>query len=200
MQENLYQELLVHPHVKWSKGTYTNHEGIQYSLPRYLFAMRNADSKAITTYTGSESCVWIPSMLALKTRVEEELYKLFSKKVIFTYAQLNWYPDGKSNIGWHSDKELLLGDYIASISLHVTRNFQIQNKADWIKKKSTWQEFPLSPGSLLVMNYEAGNSKCFHKSPFTARDWQGTNQRYISNSLKELKVFESIYTSKLKRT
>jgi len=79
----------------------------------------------------------------------------------FNAMLANHYRDGHDSVGWHSDDEKELGPapVIASVSLGVTRKFQLQHKR-------TRQLFnlPLEHGSLLVM---AGNTQRFwrHQLP-----------------------------------
>lgn len=62
---------------------------------------------------------------------------------------LNFYPDGQSGMGWHSDAEKSLGEspVIASLSLGAVRRFQIRHKQDRGIKYSLW----LPNGSVLWM-------------------------------------------------
>lgn len=66
----------------------------------------------------------------------------------FNAMLANQYRDGNDSVGWHSDDEKELGPapVIASISLGVTRKFQLQHK----RHRKTFN-LPLEHGSLLVM-------------------------------------------------
>lgn len=74
---------------------------------------------------------------------------------------LNLYSSGESNLGWHSDDEKELGNLpiIVSLSLGVTRNFELKNKLT-----SKTIKLPLQPGSLLIMS---GHTQTFwlHRVP-----------------------------------
>jgi alkylated DNA repair dioxygenase AlkB len=60
-----------------------------------------------------------PELFEIKKKVEE----LLENKWDFNYCLLNYYPDGSSNIGMHSDDERDLDGPIASISLGAPRYF-----------------------------------------------------------------------------
>lgn len=62
---------------------------------------------------------------------------------------VNYYPDGRFGIGWHSDDEesLIKGMPISIISLGAERLFRMRRK-----DKSESKEFLLKNGSLLIMD------------------------------------------------
>jgi alkylated DNA repair dioxygenase AlkB len=62
---------------------------------------------------------------------------------------LNFYPDGQSGMGWHSDDEKSLGEapVIASLSLGAVRRFQFRHKQD----RRTKYSLLLPAGSVLWM-------------------------------------------------
>ena len=66
----------------------------------------------------------------------------------FDSALVNYYVDGHSSVGWHSDNEktLQFGYPIASLSLGTTRLFQIRQCNGNIAKS-----FNLSNGTLIMM-------------------------------------------------
>jgi len=63
---------------------------------------------------------------------------------------LNYYIDGKSSMGYHSDssEELLPGTGVAIISLGSIRSISYKNKAN----KEVVVKYPLEPGTLLYMD------------------------------------------------
>ena len=69
----------------------------------------------------------------------------------FNSVLLNCYRDGSDSVSWHSDDERELGPeiQIASVSLGVSRDFQLR------KKPSTKTDFKISleHGSLLIMDH-----------------------------------------------
>lgn len=94
---------------------------------------------------------WSESFRNLKELVEKESgYK-------FQIMMGNQYCDGNAHVGWHSDDEKSMGrrPAIASLSLGVTRKFQLRHKIT--KQVHTFQ---LTHGSLLVMH------------PDCQEDWQ----------------------------
>ena len=65
---------------------------------------------------------------------------------------INYYQDGKSKMGYHSDQTDILekGTGIAIISVGETRNLKFRNIAD----QSVFIEYELTPGSLIYMTQE----------------------------------------------
>lgn len=65
---------------------------------------------------------------------------------------LNYYEDGNSSMGFHSDssEELSAGTGVAIVSLGSTRSLVFRSKAD----KSVEFDYPLPPGSLIYMTKE----------------------------------------------
>ena len=86
--------------------------------------------------------LWIPELLALKHRVEQET------GLEFNSCLLNLYHSGEEGMSWHSDAEAELGPEpaIASLSLGVERRFVFKHKNSGEKI-----ELQLEPGSLLLM-------------------------------------------------
>jgi alkylated DNA repair dioxygenase AlkB len=81
----------------------------------------------------------------IKTKLEKDLqYK-------FNICLCNYYPNGKSNISFHSDNEEK-GDIecIGSISIGATREFGFRKKGD--DSKEIIKKINLESGSLLVMD------------------------------------------------
>lgn len=86
--------------------------------------------------------LWIPEMLPLKHKVEEETGLKFNS------CLLNLYHSGEEGMSWHSDAEAELGPRpsIASLSLGAQRRFVFKHKVSGEKI-----ELQLEPGSLLLM-------------------------------------------------
>jgi alkylated DNA repair dioxygenase AlkB len=91
---------------------------------------------------------WTPHLLKIKKQVETLTGQSY------TFALVNYYPDGDSSLGWHSDDErdLVGGSIIASVSFGATRDFQVRLKA--VEKGGKPGEIitiPLGSGDLLTM-------------------------------------------------
>jgi len=67
----------------------------------------------------------------------------------FNSVLLNYYRDGKDSVAWHSDDEKELGEnpVIASLSLGITRRFELRHRKRDVPKSV----FELENGSLLLM-------------------------------------------------
>lgn len=70
--------------------------------------------------------------------------------VEFDSLLVNYYPDGNSSIGMHSDKEVITDSLIASISLGAVRTFKITCKPE-APVQHTDIALPLAHGSIFVM-------------------------------------------------
>ena len=107
-----------------------------------------AAKKALTyTYSGSVKLEAkpLPKFLdQLMGRVEQESGYLFDLVIG------NHYRTGDQYIGWHADKEPLMGDRpaIASISLGAERKFQLRKNG----ANTRIHEYHLPHGSLLIMH------------------------------------------------
>jgi len=86
---------------------------------------------------------WTPRLLQLKTRIED------AAEVTFNSVLINYYRDGQDSVSWHSDDETELGDnpVIASLSLGVTRRFELKHRHKKVQKVTC----DLCHGSLLIM-------------------------------------------------
>jgi len=82
-------------------------------------------------YSGTNNAghLFTPELLEIKKKVED----LLENKWKFNYCLLNFYPNGLSNIGMHSDDERDLEGPIASISLGALRNFDF-HPVEWAFK------------------------------------------------------------------
>jgi len=116
--------------------------GKTYSKPRLeaFFAENNLNY----SYSGQKLTTrsFTTDLLAIKSRVEEEVSRTFNALLV------NLYRDGNDSNGWHSDNEKELGPdpIIASLSLGAARKFEKQHKQSKERFKII-----LEPGSLLIM-------------------------------------------------
>lgn len=150
--EKLFQELKTI--VPWTHGIYKMF-GKPIKTPRLLFAMKDEGLDITGSYKVTDSMAWTPLAEKLKKKIEKET----GKKI--TYCQLNYYRDGNDYIGFHTDKEVVKDDIIASISLGANRTFKFRN----IKDKKTKSEMTLENGSLLIMNDHAAKYNWKHALP-----------------------------------
>lgn len=73
------------------------------------------------------------------------------------YCLLNWYADGRQNIGWHADDERdLVDDRIVSCSFGAARFFDLRRRDDHSAKI----RLELPSGSIVVMG--RGTQKHYH--------------------------------------
>jgi alkylated DNA repair dioxygenase AlkB len=104
------------------------------------------DDDAIYTYSGlcNTPAPWLPSLTAMRARLEAEL------GLSFNGALLNYYRDGSDSMGFHADQEPELGvnPIVASVSLGETRRFAVRH----VKNKEQRFDWDLPHGSLLVMS------------------------------------------------
>ncbi len=118
--------------------------GKTYDQPRLCFLA--ADRKVNYTYSGltMPAVDFSKSLSLIKTRIEQ------TSSTRFNSCLANLYRDGNDSNGWHSDDEKELGDepVIASLSLGVTRNFDLKHKRNRLIKK----RIELTHGSLLLMS------------------------------------------------
>ena len=118
--------------------------GKTYDQPRLCFLA--ADRKVNYTYSGLTlpGVDFSKSLSLIKTRIEQ------TSSTRFNSCLANLYRDGNDSNGWHSDDEKELGDepVIASLSLGVTRNFDLKHKRNRLIKK----RIELTHGSLLLMS------------------------------------------------
>lgn len=68
----------------------------------------------------------------------------------YNFVFLNYYPDGDSSVGWHSDSEqtMVVGSTIASLSLGATRRFDVRRKN---ATRDCAYKVDLGHGTLLTM-------------------------------------------------
>ena len=103
-----------------------------------------ADGNASYRYAGTlkKPAPWNEALLKLKEKTEGLLNQKFNS------CLLNYYPDGDSGMGWHSDdeKEIDQEASIASLSFGAGRKFSFKHK-----KSSEKHHIKLASGSLLEM-------------------------------------------------
>lgn len=128
--------------------------GKPVSVPRLQNWMANSNvsnvdktsAKFSALYQTQPQLEWSSSVLALKTKLEDDL------DCSFDYVLINMYRDGNDYISYHSDKEAS-GDtnsIIASISLGGSRKFVLRH-INWKEKSIPKQEYMLTHGSMIVM-------------------------------------------------
>lgn len=128
--------------------------------PRLSCWMGDAD--AVYRYSGTTflPSPWLPVLMQLRARLEEET------GVAFNSVLANRYRDGADYMGWHSDDEPELGDrpMIASVSLGATRRFVFKHRLEAENRLG----LDLPSGSLLLM---AGETQRHyrHALPRTAK-------------------------------
>jgi alkylated DNA repair dioxygenase AlkB len=97
------------------------------------------------TYSGIQNIpnAWIDPISVLRSRIEDATH------VGFNSVLLNLYRNGRDSLSWHADDEPELGTQpvIASVSLGVTRTFQLQHRVD-----GEAISLALEHGSLLLMS------------------------------------------------
>ncbi len=106
------------------------------------------DKGVFYRYSGirREAETWSPTVEKIKKEVE----RVTGQK--YNFCLLNFYPNGKSKLGWHRDDERDIEDnsMIASVSLGASRDFQVR---PWKKggKSGPIMNILLEPGDLLTM-------------------------------------------------
>ncbi|MES3006423.1 MAG: alpha-ketoglutarate-dependent dioxygenase AlkB [Pseudomonadota bacterium] len=104
------------------------------------------DSGARYAYSGLAltPLPWTAPLLRVRQRAEALAGQSFNAVLA------NYYRDGKDSVGWHSDDERELGLHpvIASVSLGVTRVFEMKHAHD---KSMPTLRLPLTHGSVLIM-------------------------------------------------
>ena len=123
-----------------------NHE-IYYGKPTRRGTAWFADEGVEYRYSGQSMVAegWTPQLEAVRNAVQEHCGCEFNSVL------LNHYPDGRAQMGWHSDDEPELGQNpsIASLSFGATRMFKLRHK----QTRET-HECLLEDNSLLLMTGE----------------------------------------------
>lgn len=166
----LYRGFLNTAAADWAFKYFNEHT--QWEQDQYTFSGRTVKAPRLTAlygegnyvYSGVTKCTngWNHSLQALTKHIEEEL------NYVFNSVLLNYYEDGQSSIGMHSDDEPELGvdPTVCSLSLGGSRVFNLRNK-------HTQEETPLelNNGDLLIMGsgiqaaYQHGIAKCYSATP-----------------------------------
>lgn len=91
----------------------------------------------------SSDCLWSDAMIRIKTTIDPLLSRSFNSVLI------NYYRDGRDEMGLHNDTEAEIGDdpTIACVSLGATRRFALVRNDD----ASIRHHVDLEHGSLVVM-------------------------------------------------
>lgn len=104
-----------------------------------------------------------PSLARARTLVEQQL------AIVFPFALVTLYRDGRDSVGWHADDEELFGGdpVVASLSLGAARRFEVKAKPD-LEAGPTGEpselELVLRHASLLVM-WPPMQQRCLHRVP-----------------------------------
>jgi alkylated DNA repair dioxygenase AlkB len=140
--DNYYKKLIEELDFK-SEKVFLNG---QWYTPNRSIDFRS-DENISYTYSGvkKEGNPWTPSLIELKSLIEKKL------DIVMNACLCNFYPDGTSAMGWHTDAEsdLEKNPIIVSISLGAGRDFQIRkiNRTENDKNHT----IHLNHGSLVVM-------------------------------------------------
>jgi alkylated DNA repair dioxygenase AlkB len=125
-------------------------------------------------YSGTNNTghIFTPELIEIKDKIE----KLLGNKWKFNYCLLNYYPDGSSNIGMHSDDERDLDGPIASVSLGAPRYFDFHPVELMFNKENIKvppkKRIRLTNGSMVLM---AGETQKYwkHGIPIESKVDQG---------------------------
>ncbi len=126
---------------------------------------------------------WDPNV----KKVRDCLAKVYG--VEYNFCLANYYPDGESSIGWHSDslRDLVPGSTIISVSYGASRDFLVKPKQSMVKEGKV-PNYPLTKLNLgntdvLVMSYKMHQHllhsvpKRANVEPFTLSDGSTTTAR-----------------------
>lgn len=121
--------------------------GKTYPQPR--MTSWHGDKGITYSYSGIRMVAqeWTPTLLELKTKLENDLHTQFNSVLV------NYYRDGNDHMSYHADneKELGVNPVIASLSFGETRSFQLKHRFDSRKKVIS---IPVNNGSLILMKGE----------------------------------------------
>lgn len=116
--------------------------GRKIAVPRLV--AWHGDEHAVYRYSGVTHFprAWIGELLDLRDRIVGLCGRPFNGVLG------NWYRDGNDSMGWHSDKEKVLGvdPWIASLSFGETRLFKIRHN-----RAGQTVDLRLTAGGLLIM-------------------------------------------------
>lgn len=132
---------LLRDSLAW-RDAITTEAGARVRLPRAV--CWHGDPEAIYPYAGftHHPEPWTDSLCNLKQRVEAVCRQRFNGVLG------NLYRDGRDGMGWHADREAVLGEnpLIASLSLGVERPMRFRHG-----RTGEGLELRLESGSLLIM-------------------------------------------------
>ncbi len=123
----------------------------QWHEPSRATGAYTDDPNVSFTYSGKLTTgqAWQPGIQAVKEQVETILDRRYN------FALVNYYKDGESSIGWHSDdvKTHQPDHVIASVSLGATRDFILAPTVRNINRSIKWREtIVLEDADLLTMD------------------------------------------------
>ena len=111
-------------YINW-KQEYFKIGGKQIPFPR-MSAFLGEHANTCYRYSGLTKVAvpWSSNIASLKERIDTVANQEFNVAIV------NYYYDGQSHMGWHSDdqKDLLENGEIASLSLGATRTFKLRHK------------------------------------------------------------------------
>jgi alkylated DNA repair dioxygenase AlkB len=134
------------------------------------------DPRLTAYYGGPNGLEWTPTLLEIKTRVEQE------SGIAFNRVLLNFYRDGNDSVSWHSDTIPVDGKHhaVASVTFGDTRVFKVRprpatnsgaatNAAAKAKaSQKSLLDIPLTHGSFLLMD-ETMQDHYEHHIPKTSK-------------------------------
>lgn len=129
--------------INWKKFKYKVH-GRQVLSPRLMKIMQlDVDDDRL------------PLLFAIKKRLER------ITGLEFSYVVLNYYRDGNDYIGYHSDREVGVGQSVVSVSLGAERRFNLKHKY----RTDVKHTFMLGDGDVLILNNTAIKTMYKHSVP-----------------------------------
>jgi alkylated DNA repair dioxygenase AlkB len=133
--------------ISWQQEQYQMF-GKQIPSPRLVAWY--GDKEAAYRYSGilHQPNHWLPELLSIKEIIEQKFNLQFNSVLV------NLYRNESDSMGYHSDNEIELGKNptIASLSLGVTRKFNLKHK-----KNKSLHKMTLTEGSLLIMSGDTQN-------------------------------------------
>ena len=147
----------LHADLPWRQETLTMYGDI---VPVPRLSSWHGDAQRAYTYSNIEMhpLAWTPLLLDIKAVVEP------IAGCSFNSVLCNLYRDGSDSVAWHADDERELGltPTIASVSLGVTRKFQLRSNV----KPVIRHDLDVAHGSVLIMRGESQRT-WMHQVPKT---------------------------------
>ncbi len=139
-----YYDLLLAEITDWPQDKPVVY-GKQHIMARCVTAQGNPGISYRFSGQSIGAKSWTPTILEIKQKVEEVTGSKYN------FVLLNKYP-AKAYLGWHSDseKDIVNGATIASVSLGVRRDFQVRREYPG-GKVGPIIPIPLGAGDLLTM-------------------------------------------------